>query len=96
MDIGQLAQVSTGTFTAPYSGIPVPERLTLQREANDLVELIGKAHAMLDHLTAGPSQVTPAQNAPLLTLGSAISAAKADLNRLTERLDNLLNAVGQI
>jgi hypothetical protein len=79
-----------------YPGVPVPERLTLQREANDLCEQIQKANAMLEHLIAGPTPSSDQKNAVLMPVGAAISTSRNEIGRLIERLDQLIQAVGQI
>jgi hypothetical protein len=93
-----LSQFTQTTSSAPYAGIPVPERLTLQREANDLNGQIGRAHALLDLLMSGPTPTPATEKDPaaLMPLGAAISTVKGNVSRLLERLDGLVSAVGQL
>lgn len=87
-------QPQSATYTAPPLGMPPVERLTLQREANDLLDQIGRANAILDQFSPSPSQ--PGGTAALLPLGQALAASREQMQRLIERVDGLLGVVGQI
>lgn len=92
--LGSLVVGGTTTFVG---GVPTPERLTLQREANDLHAAIMRAGAVLSRLTESPTPETnQSQNAPLMPLGAALSACRNEMNRLVERLDAVSAAVGQL
>ena len=85
-------QVSGGTTIGV---IPRAERLSLQNEASNLVNMIAQAHERLDRLmSVGQTPSTP--NAALPSLSASIGMATGDLDRLIQRLDELCERVGQL
>lgn len=87
----------TGTvMSAPPIGIglPAPDRLTLQQQANALIGMLDRADNLLDRMSAAPTN--SATTATEMPLGHALSVATERMNALLERLSSLATHVGQI
>ena len=86
-----------GTYTSSPSiglGIPVAERMTLQSEANMLLDQIAQANAIMDNFSPAPQNSSAGQST--LPLGQALAASRDQMQRLIERIDGLFQVVGQI
>lgn len=81
--------------SSPGFNLPQAERLSLQNEASNLVNLIAQAHERLDRLT-GVGQTPATPNAALPPVSVSINMATGDASRLIQRLEELCEHVGQI
>ena len=78
----------------PTPAVPQAEQLSLQRQANALVELTGRAHELLDRLSGAPAQGQV--NGAETNLGGALQMTGESLMRLNNRLEDLQRYVGTV